>query len=609
MTIKNWAFLLMLFLSALCVAQHDSITSLEPVVIADNVLKKFSNSQHISILNDSVLSKNQSNLTSLLNFNSTIYFKENGLGMVSSPSFRGTTAQQTAVIWNGININSQLNGQTDFNTIITSNYNAVAVRSGGGSVIYGSSAVGGSVHLNNELLFKKQFSNTITVNYGSFNTLNLNFSTLFSTKKIVLNASFLKIKSDNDYEYLNTDLKNQNGAFNNSSFNFNFAYQFDSRNQLKFYNQWFSSNRNFSGTLAADSKSNYIDFNTRSLIEWVSSQKKYTSVVKFAYLTESYKYFEDKNFDVFSDGKAQNYISRYDINFKATSKITINSIIDYTITAANGTNILQKQRNVFSGLVLMKHQIFANLLYEVGIRKEINSNYKSPTLYSAGLAYRPFYWYSLRANASKNFRVPTFNDLYWLGQGNSNLQPEISNQVEVGTDFLYKGLSLSTTAYIIKTDNMIQWSPNSSGVWSPNNVKNAISKGIEINAGFDTQYKNNHLVLNSNYSYTQAEDVNIKKQLIYVPFHKVTFSSSYSYKNFGVFYQFMFNGKVFTSSDNENFLKSYKVSNVGVDVTFKKLQSIKLSFQINNIFNQYYQNVAIRPMPGRNFNVISNFKF
>ena len=84
-------------------------------------------------------------------------FKENGLGMVSSPSFRGTTAQQTAVIWNGININSQLNGQTDFNTITTRDYTSITVRSGGGSSIYGSSAIGGSIHLNNELTFKNQF--------------------------------------------------------------------------------------------------------------------------------------------------------------------------------------------------------------------------------------------------------------------------------------------------------------------------------------------------------------------------------------------------------------------------------------------------------------------
>jgi iron complex outermembrane receptor protein len=48
---------------------------------------------------------------------------ENGLGMVSSPSFRGPHCK--AVIWNGININSQLLGQTDFNTITTQDFNSI----------------------------------------------------------------------------------------------------------------------------------------------------------------------------------------------------------------------------------------------------------------------------------------------------------------------------------------------------------------------------------------------------------------------------------------------------------------------------------------------------
>ena len=63
--------------------------------------------------------------------------------MVSSASFRGTNAQQTAVVWNGININSQLTGQTDFNTLIPGNYGDVVVRSGGGSVQYGVAQLGG----------------------------------------------------------------------------------------------------------------------------------------------------------------------------------------------------------------------------------------------------------------------------------------------------------------------------------------------------------------------------------------------------------------------------------------------------------------------------------
>ena len=609
MTIKNWCSLLLLLLNYVVVAQVDTITRLQTVYVADNTLKKFSNSQRVFVLNDSIIAKNHLSLTSLLNFNSPIYFKENGLGMVSSPSFRGTTAQQTAVIWNGININSQLNGQTDFNVISTSNYNTIAVRSGGGSVIYGSSAIGGSVHLNNELEFKNQFKNEIQINFGSFKTRIFNYKLLLSTAKLTTDFSLSRVSSTNDYPYLDTDLNNQNGAFYNTSFNLNFGYKINNCNQLKIYNQIFESNRNLSGTLATDSKSNYKDFNTRTLLEWIALYNKFTSVLKFAYLSEQYRYYEDKDYFVFSDGKAENFISRYDLSYKVNSKITFNSILDYTKTIGLGTNISQNQRNVFSSLLLMKHQIVPQILYEIGVRKEITSTYNSPVLYSLGIKFKPFSWYSFRVNGSKNFRIPTFNDLYWQGLGNSSLQPEIANQVELGHDFLYKGCSLSITAFVINIDDMIQWSPNSSGVWSPKNVKNVLSKGIETSLGYEKKYKKHTLFLNSNYSFTASEDQVLKKQLIYVPFHKVTFAASYSYKNVGLFYQFLFNGKVFTSSDNEYNLKNYKLSNVGVDFKFGTIQSIKITFQINNILNQNYQNVAVRPMPGRNFNLITNFKF
>jgi iron complex outermembrane receptor protein len=74
------------------------------------------------------MARSGASLTALLLANTAVYFKENGPGMVSSPSFRGTSAQQTAVIWNGLNINSQLNGQTDFSTVNARDFNQVSVR-------------------------------------------------------------------------------------------------------------------------------------------------------------------------------------------------------------------------------------------------------------------------------------------------------------------------------------------------------------------------------------------------------------------------------------------------------------------------------------------------
>ena len=590
-------------------AQKDTITILENVVVSDNQLKKFSNSQSVLKINDSVIQKNQASLTSLLNYNSTIYFKENGLGMVSSPSFRGTTAQQTAVIWNGININSQLNGQTDFNLISTKNFENISVRAGGGSVIYGSSAIGGSVHLNNELTFKNQFKNELQTSFGSFSTFGLNYKMLLSSKEFSYNFSFSRNSSKNDYPYLNYDLKNQNGAFYNTSFNFNFGFKINNFNFIKTYNQVFDSNRNLSGTLAANSKSNYQDFTTRNLIEWVSFQNQFTSTLKFAFLSEKYTYFEDKNFDAFSFGKAESFITRYDLNFKLNSKITLNSIIDFTHSKGFGSDIEENKRKVFSSFLLVKHQVFTKFLYEIGIRKEITTSYQSPILFSLGTNYSPFTFYKLKINVSRNFRVPTFNDLYWQGLGNSDLKPESSFQIEIGNEISFKSVTFSLTGYQIKLIDMIQWSSNSSGVWTPKNIKNVTTKGVETNLNYDKNFENHHLVLNLNYGYTLSKDEKENLQLIYVPFHKTTFSTSYSYKNLGIFYQFLHNGKVFTSSDNENSLKSYKVSNTGIDYQIGTKKHIKIGFQINNLFNENYQSVLVRPLPGRNFNLNLNFNF
>ena len=155
------AYYILIVICCLCAtstrAQLDSLQVLPEVVVSDEKLRDFSPGLAIEKISDSVITKSSSSLTQLAQQETLIYLRENGPGGVSSPSLRGTTAQQTAVVWNGININSQLNGQTDFNTIATRNYDNISLRTGGGSIPYGSGAIGGSVHLNNDIRFGKRF--------------------------------------------------------------------------------------------------------------------------------------------------------------------------------------------------------------------------------------------------------------------------------------------------------------------------------------------------------------------------------------------------------------------------------------------------------------------
>ena len=609
MTLKKQFLFAVLFLCQSICAQQDTITVLDDVIISDLQLKKFSNSQSVVKLPDSIISNNKTSLTTLLNYNSVIYFKENGLGMVSSASFRGTTAQQTAVIWNGININSQLNGQTDFNTISARDFNSISIRAGGGSSVYGSSAIGGSIHLNNDLSFGNKFENTLQTNYGSFNTLGVNYKMQLVSAKFSSQISISRNSSDNDYEYLDSDKKNENGQFYNTSINLNLGYKLDSKNVLKLYSYLFEGERHFSGTLAAPSKSKYNDLNTRNLLEWIGSYNQFTSKVKVAFLSEKYKYFENAATSIFSDAKAETFTAKYDLLYKVNSKLELNSVVDFTQTKGFGSDIGENKRQIGSGILLLKHKPFTNFLYEITVRKEITSNYKSPILFSVGTNYSAFSFYNLKINASRNYRIPTFNDLYYQGSGNLNLKPESSYQAEIGHEFKFKNTTFSLTNYYIKIQDLLRWSPSSGGNWTPNNVAKVTTYGAEILVNYNKKIGKNQFDFTSTYAYTISEDEQKKKQLIYVPYHKFTAALAYSFDKLSAHYQYLYNGEVFTSSDNFYILDDYLVSNVGIDYQFGKKKFLQLDFDVLNVFNENYQSVSTRPMPGRNYTINLTFNF
>jgi iron complex outermembrane receptor protein len=609
MTLKKYFAFCLLLLCQIISAQQDAIIKLDEILISDVQLNQFSNSQSVLKLTDSVIANNKTSLTTLLNYNSVIYFKENGFGMVSSPSFRGTTASQTAVIWNGININSQLNGQTDFNTISAKDFNSVAVRAGGGSAIYGSSSIGGSIHLNNDLSFANKFDNALQVNYGSYNTLGVNYKMQMATAKFSSQISISRNSSDNDFEYLDTNKKNENGQFYNTSFNVNLGYKIDSKNVLKLYSYLFEGERHFSGTLAAPSKSKYKDLNTRNLLEWIGSYNQFTSKLKTAFLSENYTYFENAATSIFNYGDAKTVTTKYDLSYKINSKLELNSILDYTQTKGFGSDIVENKRQIGSGVLLLKHRLFSKFLYEIAVRKEITNVYKSPVLFSVGTNYTPFSFYQLKINGSRNYRIPTFNDLYWQGSGNLNLKPESSYQAEIGHAFAFKNTTFSITNYYIKIQDLLRWSPGFDGNWRPNNVGRVSTYGAEFLLNYNKKIGKNQFDLTTTYAYTVSEDDEKKKQLIYVPYHKFTASLAYSFEKITAHYQCLYNGEVFTSSDNFYSLDDYLVSNIGIDYQFGKKKFLQLGFDVLNVFNENYQSVSMRPMPGRNYTINLTFNF
>jgi len=620
MTLKKLFAFCLFFLCQIIVAQSDTINNLKEVIVSDTNLKKYSASQSVQVLNDSVINKNPSSLTSLLNYNTVIYFKENGLGMTSGPSFRGTTAAQTAVIWNGININSQFLGQTDFNTIGTRDFNSIAVKAGGGSVLYGSSAIGGSIHLNNDLRFKNEFSNQVFFSLGSYNTLSANYRISASSDKYSLQVNISRNSSDNDFKYPGTtDQRNINGEYYNTSMNTTFGYKINAKNTIKAYSQFYDAERHFSLITPSESKTKYNDFNTRNLLEWESLFNRFTSKLKLAYIGESYKYFSNIDSELFTYGKVETSIIKYDLAFDVNDKIKLNAIVDYSRNKGYGSSIDHAKREVGSASLLLNHLVTDKWDYNASIRQEVTDNFGNPFLFSFGTRYQFTDFYRVKFNASKNFRMPTYNDLFWEGSGNPDLRPETSYQAEIGNEFFTKNFSVSLTTYYNSIKDLLRWVPTegSGGAWSPENTDKVRAYGAEILLEWRPKIGNNNFTVNGTYAYTVSESKQIikgesvYKQLIYVPYHKLTGSVSYNWKKVSSYFQYLYNGDAYTTPFNNpaSKVKDYNIGNIGIDYDFGKKNSYKLGIQALNIWNENYQPVASRQMPGRNYTIYINLNF
>lgn len=598
---------LFLFITISVVAQNDSINKLEEIVLKGSFSSSLNSGYSVRIIPDSIFKNSYQSLGNLLQNQANLYFKQNGNGMVSSISLRGTGASQTGVYWNGISINSSLNGQTDFNSLSANGFDAVEIRRGGASVLLGSGAIGGGINLSDKITFQNRKKGDIFLGIGSYNTLSGQLMGLISSNKIYTKISLGALKSDNDYPYLNSDLKNENGEFKNYNIKGVFGFKLNSKNSLNIYTSYFDNDRNNSRTLTAESESKLLNTDYRFLLDWKYLGDRFTSSFKNAYLSEKFTYFFNSDQSNFSTGKSSNFISKYDFSYFLNNKMFLNAGLKYQYQRGEGTNFSEQIQNIFNIFGLFHHEPTSRLTYNVSLRKGHSSEFEIPFIYAFDTKYDLTNQLSIKGAFSTNYRTPTFNDLYWVPGGNPDLKSEKNKTIELGLDYFYKIFQFNITSYYIKSKDLIQWQPVSGTIWQPQNIRDVTNIGFELSASASRQIHNHKIGLNLLYDYTIAEDMSTKKQLIYVPYHKANAILNYQYKKWNLDYYLQYTGEVYTTTSNTQTLDSYLISNININRSLLK-NKLNIALKINNLFDENYQSVAFRPMPNRNFTLNINLK-
>ncbi|WP_412850922.1 TonB-dependent receptor plug domain-containing protein [Chryseobacterium sp. PMSZPI] len=590
--------------------------AIDTIYIFDNQMNRVKLFHPVKTITPEDAEKNSTNLSELLRFQSQLYIKENGRGAVSSPSFRGTTAQQTAFVWNGININSSFLGQGDVNNIAAFGYDQIGVKAGGGSVIYGSGAIGGSIHLNNTLDFNKGFHGTLFSEAASFNTYNNFVKGSYSNDKFSFKISGNYVTSENNYEVPefvvgSTSYTNTNGRYYNTSINIGVSYKIADHHTISWQSQIFDASQHYPIFELTGNKTKYNAQTLRSLIAWDFNKTNISNSLKAAYTEDNFQYFSDINLPKASGATGKNYIFKNDFNYFITPKININAIGEFQTNKGEGyeTGFGNISRNIGSLAGVIRYFATKDFRFEAGIKKDFVESISSPLLYSFSAKWNAVKWYHTGVNFSKNFRYPSFNDLYWKPGGNLDLRPETSVNVDMDHEFSIENFKIILSPYYMNSKDLINWLPTPNGYWAPFNTSKVESYGLESQVTWNKDFGKHSLKLNGSYTYSKSVNKDTQMQMVYVPLHKAVGNIDYQYDFLKLYVQGLFNGLTYTTSDEKRSaaIDPYFILNAGISAElFKKYT---LGFKVNNFTNTVYQTVSLYPMPKRNYSIYATINF
>ena len=245
------------------------------------------------------------------------------------------------------------------------------------------------------------------------------------------------------------------------------------------------------------------------------------------------------------------------------------------------------------------------------------------------VSYHPFSALdlNLRAFYKRIFRMPTLNDLYYTFIGNVDLEPEYTNQYNLGLTYAkewgdrwLRRLEVQADVYYNEVENKIVAMPTSNFFrWTMVNLGKVEIRGIDLALQTAWQWgKNWYLTGRVNYTYQKAQDFTDPTdayyggQIPYIPWHSGSAVLNLNWREWEMNYSFIYTGERYSSRANipVNYVLPWYTSDFSVSRTQHWGKGdVKLTLEVNNLFNQQYEVVICYPMPGTNFKAIVQYAF
>lgn len=443
--------------------------TLNPVVVTAALAPRTANESlsSVTVLDEATLRRQDPvSITDLLRGQPGVDVSTNGsFGKNSSVFIRGSGSGQNVLLIDGIRLRSATSGGAAWQHLEPRMFDRAEIVRGPRGSLYGADAIGGVIQLFTPQGEEEGPQPRISVGGGSFNTQRL--SAGISGKEGGTRYSFSASHFTTDGQPIRRD--GDDKGYDNTTALARVSHTFESGAEA--------------GVLALRARGhNEYDGGENDFVQQVAGVYGELPITDNwrSRLTLSESRDESDNIDNFGDSVFNTKVStaRWENTFTAGAHELIAGA-EYSEDRVNSTTAYDETSRSNAAVFTQALLDFAPFILQASLRFDDNEAYGEEVTGSVGVGYDVDGQHTLRANYGTAFNAPTYNQLYFPGFGNPDLESETSQSIEVGVRGQYAHWFWDAALYQTDIDNLI------AGQGLLFNVPETRIRGAELAAGVE----------------------------------------------------------------------------------------------------------------------------
>jgi vitamin B12 transporter len=548
-----------------------------------------------------------------------IFIKDyGGSAGLKTVSIRGSSAEHTLLAYDGIPLTNPQLGMNDLSILPFLSANALEIYRGGNSLLFGSGAVGGALNFipqepDSQMRFQVNVVNGSWGNQTYATDIHMPMGVFYQNFGLSYHAS------QNDYSYsYNGHTRDRT---NNDASGYDIYYRLMTKNSGLLMELFYNTLEKGmpKSPVLNEGRARQNSSQLFSRIKW---QPGTNWAIQIYHQQQTLQYNDP---DVLINQTGLYSRHRFYITgvtgqtvFNPSHTCVLHLRADAEHSSINSTDAGKHGRQRMALAAVLNQNLYHSdhrtLTLYPSLRVDYYSDVGITTSPKVGINFVDRL-YQIFLSFGRNFRVPTYNELYWQPGGNTALEPEYALSWEGGIRNKFNGLGrwqTEVTCYQNHIQDMIRWMPTGIGdIWQPINISVVRSRGVEFDITYSPYSK---LQLSANYNLNEIKkiradftgDQTVGNQLPHLPQELFNFIFSWQEDNWDFYIRSHRTSFRYTTFENQAtaILPSYWLLD-GWITYHRMVWSRKwiIFLAVYNISDELYQAMEGFPMQGRTFSL------